>query len=153
MNETTSHSSFGSAATEPTQDERSFAMLAHLLQFFGGFVPPLVIYLVKRNSRFVSFHALQALLWQAVYFLIVIFGMAAMFTGTITMLLHQPHNAPPNSAPPLGFFVGFGAFWLLFMMGMVANIIFSIVYSIKAYRGQWSAYPIVGRLARRIVDA
>jgi uncharacterized membrane protein len=37
-------------------------MLAHLLQFFAGFIPPLVIYLVKRNSRFVAFHAMQALL-------------------------------------------------------------------------------------------
>ncbi len=43
----------------PTQDERTMGTLAHVLQLVGGWIAPLVIFLVKRNSRFVSFHALQ----------------------------------------------------------------------------------------------
>ncbi len=45
----------------PTQDERTFAMLAHLLACFGGgFIAPLIILLSKKDSRFVKFHAIQA---------------------------------------------------------------------------------------------
>jgi uncharacterized membrane protein len=39
------------------------------------------------------------------------------------------------------------------MLGWIGNLVLAIVYSIKAYGGQWSAYPIFGRLARKIVDA
>ena len=35
---------------QPTKDECTMAMLAHLLQVFSGFVGPLVIFLVKQDS-------------------------------------------------------------------------------------------------------
>jgi uncharacterized membrane protein len=47
-----------------TQDERTMAVLAHALQLVGGWIAPLVIFFVKRQSRFVSFHALQVLFLQ-----------------------------------------------------------------------------------------
>ena len=49
------------------------ATLAHVLQLVGWWIAPLVIFLVKRESRFVKFHALQALLLQLVY--MVMFGL------------------------------------------------------------------------------
>ena len=36
----------------------------------GGWIAPLVIFLVKRQSRFVSFHALQVLLFEGVVILL-----------------------------------------------------------------------------------
>ena len=48
----------------PNQDEKMTAMVAYVLQIFTWFVGPLVIYFVKRDSRFVKFHALQALIFQ-----------------------------------------------------------------------------------------
>jgi uncharacterized membrane protein len=50
-----------------TQDERTMATLAHALQVVGWWIAPLIIFLIHRKSRFVSFHALQALLLQIVY--------------------------------------------------------------------------------------
>lgn len=46
-----------------TSDERTLAIVAHLLSFIeGGIIGPLIIYLVKKDSsRFVAFHALQSL--------------------------------------------------------------------------------------------
>jgi len=44
-----------------------------------------------------------------------------------------------------------GAFWLLIMLGWFVNLVLGIVYSIRAYHGKWSNYPIFGRLARRIL--
>ena len=51
---------------EPTADEKTMATLAQVLQIIGSWIAPLVIYLLRRESKFVSFHALQALLWQVV---------------------------------------------------------------------------------------
>src|SRR5580704_17545146 len=56
---------------ETTQDERTMGTLAHVLQLVGGWIAPLIIFLVKRDSRFVSFHALQVLLLQGFYVLFV----------------------------------------------------------------------------------
>ena len=61
---------------EPTADERTLALLAHLLMAFTGFIGPLVIFCVKQDSRFVKFHSLQALVWQALYMVLVFAGMA-----------------------------------------------------------------------------
>ena len=53
--------------TQPTLDERTMAILAHMLPIVGLWIAPLIIFVVKRESRFVSFHALQALLLQVTY--------------------------------------------------------------------------------------
>jgi uncharacterized Tic20 family protein len=54
-----------------TDEERLWAMLAHLLAllgyvvWLGAYIAPLVIYLVyKDKSQFVAFHALQSLFFQ-----------------------------------------------------------------------------------------
>jgi uncharacterized membrane protein len=49
-----------------TQDERTMAVRAHALQLMGGWIAPLVIFFVKRQSRCVSFHALQVLFLQLI---------------------------------------------------------------------------------------
>ncbi|MEZ6187129.1 MAG: DUF4870 domain-containing protein [Planctomycetota bacterium] len=58
----------GAHPVEPAQvtsDEKTLAMLAHLLVLVAGFVGPLVIYLVKKDeSRFVGEHARDALNFQ-----------------------------------------------------------------------------------------
>ena len=43
------------------------AMLAYILGIFTGFIGPLVLWLIKKDqSKFVAFHALQALLLHAI---------------------------------------------------------------------------------------
>jgi len=69
----------GSNQSVVTSDERTMGTLAHVLQLVGGWIAPLVIFLVKRNSRFVSFHALQALLLQGLYFVLMMVVMGAFF--------------------------------------------------------------------------
>lgn len=136
--------------TPPTSDERNFAMLAHLLQLFGGFIAPLVIYLVKRDSRFVAFHALQALIWQGIYLvtsMVFVVGWVAIIIGTIAM-----HPRPgPSNGPPIALFFLFPLIWLFFIGGWVATLVLSIVYGIKASRGEWARYPIIGRWAQHMV--
>jgi uncharacterized membrane protein len=134
----------------PTSDERTMGTLAHVLQLVGGWIAPLVIFLVKRNSRFVSFHALQALLLQALYFVLVMIMMAVFFAVIFAgIAFHQPADHA-NSLPP-GFIVLFPLLWLGMMGWWVFVLVVAIVYGIKAGRGEWAEYPVLGPLARRIL--
>ncbi len=118
-----------------TQDEKLWAMLAHLaglLGYVGGilqYVAPLVIYLVyKDKSRFVAFHALQSLYFQlAVLVASIALGAVAIAT------------------------CGIGA-GLLVALG-VGAIVYVIVAAIKANQGEWFEYWLVGQWARRTIGS
>lgn len=48
-------------AAAPTSDEKTWALLAHLLNLAFPLLAPLVIYLTKKDgSKYVAFHALEA---------------------------------------------------------------------------------------------
>jgi len=52
-------------AYTPTSDERTLAILCHLLTIFFWIFPPLIIYLIKKNeSAFVTAHARESLNFQ-----------------------------------------------------------------------------------------
>jgi uncharacterized Tic20 family protein len=52
-------------------DERLFSLIAHLLTFVVPVIGPLVVYLVKKDSsKFVSYHAMQALVAQLAFWII-----------------------------------------------------------------------------------
>ena len=124
------------------------ATLAQVLQVVGWWIAPLIIFLLKRESRFVSFHALQALLLQIAYMLIMGVFMVLWF-GTV--FLTMAHHGGGNNAPPPAFFILFPLIWLGFMVLWVAMLIIAIIYGIKAGRGEWAEYPLLGSLSRRIL--
>jgi uncharacterized Tic20 family protein len=73
-----------------TDEERLWAMLAHLLAllgyvvWLGAYIAPLVIYLVyKDKSQFVAFHALQSLFFQLA--LLVVAAICALLAITIVL--------------------------------------------------------------------
>src|SRR4051794_14373543 len=106
-----------------SQDERTLAMLAHALQLPGMWIAPLVIFFVKRESLFVRFHALQALLLQATK-LISMFGMMALFfIFMFSFIAIEPHS---KFGPPPLVFLFFPVLWL----GMFGFVILEIVLSI-----------------------
>ncbi|RME23341.1 MAG: DUF4870 domain-containing protein [Deltaproteobacteria bacterium] len=56
---------------ETTSEERTLALVAHLLVFIAPVLGPLVIYLIKKDtSRFVAYHALQATVFQLIAWII-----------------------------------------------------------------------------------
>ena len=141
----------GDNRSVPTQDERTMGTLAHVLQLVGGWIAPLVIFLVKRDSRFVSFQALQVLLLQGLYFLFVMIVMGGFFIVTTAgIVFHQPTNQH-SSAPPAFFFL-FAVVWLGMMGWWVFMLVVAIVDGIKAGKGEWAEYPVLGRLARKILS-
>jgi uncharacterized membrane protein len=136
-------------ATGTTQDERTIALLAHMLQTMLWWIAPLVIFLIKRNSKFISFHALQALLLQVACMILMICGMvvwigAFVFTAALG-------SATRNSNPPPEFFILMPMLWMAWMGIWVMMLLAAIVYGVKAGRGEWAEYPFFGELSRRIL--
>ena len=126
------------------------AILAHVLQVVGWWIAPLIIFLIKRESRFVAFHALQALLLQILYMVVMVVFMVLWF-ATIFVTIAQKAPEGAHAAPPTAFFFVFPVVWLGFMGMWVFMLVIAIVYGIKAGRGEWAAYPVIGPIARRIL--
>ena len=125
------------------------ATLAHALQLIGGWIAPLIIFLVKRESRFVSFHALQALLFQIVHLVLVIVMVIGWMITIFSTVAFSSANK--NAAPPVAFFIAIPIFWLFIMAVGITTVVIAIMYCIKAGRGEWAEYPVLGRLARKIL--
>lgn len=52
-------------STPPSSDEKNLALLSHIGTFFGGFIVPLVVWLVKKDeSEYVARHAKESLNFQ-----------------------------------------------------------------------------------------
>ncbi len=132
-----------------TQDERTMATLAHALQVVGWWIAPLIIFLVQRKSRFVSFHALQALLLQILY-LFVMGGFMVLWFGLFFLTMAQ--GQADKSTPPIALLVVMPLIWLTFMAAWISMLVVAIVYAIKAGRGEWANYPVLGRMARRMLE-
>ena len=120
-----------------------------MLQIMLWWIAPLAIFLIKRNSKFISFHALQALLLQAVYLLLLLgefmLGIAVFFlvAATAPALQHAP--------PPPEFFILMPVLWLSWMgMGLMV-LLAAIVYGVKAGRGEWAEYPVLRATGLKIL--
>jgi hypothetical protein len=134
---------------DTTPDERTMATLAHALQLIGSWIAPLIIFLIRRQSRFVSFHALQALLLQIIHTIIVIILMVLWFATILTTVAHQTGGRPTEL--PIALFLLMPVAWLGFMALWVSTLIIAILYAIKAGRGEWADYPLIGKLARKML--
>lgn len=105
--------------TPPTSDERTLAILCHLLGFFLSFLVPLIIYLVKKDeSAYVAAHAKEALNFQITIFLVVV--------GLIVTL------------------IGILLLWIVGIAGMVL----AIVATVKAAEDKLYRYPLTLRLIK-----
>jgi uncharacterized Tic20 family protein len=119
----------------PTPDERNLAMLSHLsalggLVFLGGlgFIGPLIIYLVqKEKSQFVAFHARDSLNHQLT---LLLFNIVCAVLAFVLFCLG-----------------GFLAF-IPVIIAFVTSIIFEILASIQASRGEWTKIPLAIPLVR-----
>lgn len=135
---------------QPTNDEKTFALLAYVLGIFAGFLAPLIFFLIKRDSKFVAFHALQSLAWHVLYVVLMILGMAAFFIAVIAQI-GTAHDA--KNGPPMAFFGMFAFVWLAAMGGWVVNLVMGVVYGIRANKGEWAEFPLVGRwILKNIVN-
>lgn len=103
-------------STGPTQDDRTMAMLSHLLGIFFGILGPLIIWLIKKDqSPFVDAHGKESLNFQITLLI------AYMVSGVLAIIL-------------------IGA--VLALVVWIASIIFMIQGTIAANSGQDYRYPV-----------
>ena len=136
------------SSPQMSHDERILAAVSHAAALFPGFgfIVPLAIWITQREwSRFVRFHALQALFYQLtvppLLLALFIFGNWGAFD---TLRLGYSAGSMPGSLVflrcllVLGFFFAWGAY---VYMGMRA--------ASKALDGREYYYPMLGRRVTR----
>lgn len=67
---------------ETSSEERMFALIAHLAIFFLPVLVPLLVYLLKKDeSKYLAYHAMQAIVWQLIAW--IIGGTLCLGIGTL----------------------------------------------------------------------
>ncbi|HTN07860.1 DUF4870 domain-containing protein [Agriterribacter sp.] len=104
---------------QPTSDEKTLAILSHVLTIVVWLFAPLIIYLIKKDeSKFVAAHAKESLNFQI----------------TVTLVC-------------IVLFITIIGIFLLWIVGIIA-LILVIVATIKANDGKLYRYPFTLRLIK-----
>ncbi len=99
----------------PSSDDKTMAILSHILSIFAGFLAPLIIYVIKKdNSPYATAHAKESLNFQLTMLI-------AYFACFILMFL----------------LIGFP---LLVLLG-IANLVLVIIATIRASENKLYKYP------------
>jgi len=136
-----------------TADEKTYAGLSHALMISTAWIAPLIFYFMKKDSRFVRFHAMQALLWQVVFSVVYFVAMAVLVAVVLSSMLANQGKALEAGHFPVALFVAMPFLWLLAIGGYAVSLTLAIMFSLKAMRGQWAEYPVIGKWALRIVGS
>jgi uncharacterized Tic20 family protein len=106
-------------ALPPTSDEKTLALLSHVVTFVSNFIAPLFIYIIKKDeSPFVAAHAKESLNFQLTILLAVI----VLFITIVGILL-------------------------LWIVGIYA-LVLVIVATIRASEGKLYRYPLTIRFIK-----
>jgi uncharacterized Tic20 family protein len=105
------------------QDERTWGMLGHLGIILFGFIPPLIVYLAKKDqSPFLQDHGRA--------------GLNFSITATLTYIAVMIFNVILSLAGISHLGV------LLWLATWITVIVFAVQAGMAANRGQWYAYPL-----------
>lgn len=141
----------------PTSDEKVLAALAHasVLFFFFGPIGATLVWIIQRaKSKYVRYHALQAMGYQVLAFWAWFIGMFVFMFGFIGLSFilafatSDTASTPPEAIfilQPLFVLFIFGAWGLMFLLGFVGAVFCML--------GKDFRYPIIGAwLQRRLLD-
>lgn len=110
-----------------TDEDKTLAALCHVLGIFTGFLGPLVIWLVKKDSSpFLDHHGREALNFQLTMLLVL------MSLGAVTFVL-------------MFIFVGIFLIPVIIVLQILA-IVAEIMAAVAAANGEWHRYPFCIRL-------
>lgn len=107
--------------------------VAGFLSYLFGFITGIIFLIIKRDDKFVRYHAWQSIIVFGTLFVIDI----VFFIADIIFI----------SIPVIGWI--FGIFSILFTIILaLVNLIVWIYLMVQAYNGKMPALPIAGRMAR-----
>lgn len=120
---------------KPTSTDKILAIVAHLSYFsaVGYILGPLLIFLLKKDSEFVSQHAKQALVWQGGLCIIGILvgagcSIVTFLTAGLAIFLIVPAA----------------------ILAVALLVVPSIVASFKALNDEYYSYPLLGEYAKKL---
>lgn len=106
----------------PTQDEKTLALISHIGTMVSSFLVPLVIWLTQKDkSDYVAYHAKESLNFQ-ITMVIILIG-----SGVLTFII-------------IGVFLAIAA--------SIFNLVVVVIATIKASEGEAYQYPINFRLIK-----
>ena len=135
----------------PDSSDRTLATLSHLGVVLGGFVLPLVMYLISDDERRpeTRYHAREALNFQISFMVAYIAGFVLMFGGFAVSGLFSAAGGAEAAGAGIGLGVaGFFAFFALILAVIIANFVFSITGAVRANRGDRYRYPVSFRFVK-----
>ncbi len=146
----------GTTSREILPEEKNAAGLAYFL----GFIPALIIWLVKRReSEYVSFHAIQAALYDGLLMLVavVLFGMqffqiffwmiATTFGANILMDMIELGNPLILILIAMSLMlIGMGLMSIMILVLLILSLI-DLAAAFSAFTGKDFRYPVFGILA------
>ena len=143
---------------QPTSDEKVFAALAHasvILSFFGPIGATIVWVFQRNKSKYVRYHALQAMGYQALTFWawfisVFVFAFGVIGISFITTFLTSESSVLPPEAiffiQPIIMLIIFGMWGLMFLIGFIGAVFCML--------GKDFNYPILGNwLQRKMFNA
>jgi len=105
----------------------------------------IICLIMEKENRFVKFHALQSILWFAIYIVVII---ALMILGVIIGILGVAASAASSSAGAGVGIIGM-LVWLLWLVVFLGWLIMLIMAAVKAYGGIEYQLPIVCNMAEK----
>lgn len=135
------------STTQPLSpsDEKTWAILTHVLAIFFGFVSALVLFLLfKDRGPFVRAHVVTEWNFQLTITILDAIAFVAIFAGTFGSIAASASTG--TSVPPsLGWFLG-GYFFIL--LTYLFRLIFCIVAAVAANRGTFYRIPLAIRFVK-----
>ena len=132
-------------------DDKLMSILSHLAILIPniGILAPIVIWLTqKEKSKFVRYHAIQAIFFQLLFFILL---MLSIFIGIILMAISiMLANVSSGGEPGAFFWVSMGIINLYFPLWFFFSI-YAIVAAVKSYRGKIFRYLIIGKIVEKRV--
>ncbi len=135
-------------------DERMLALFSHLSLFLGGILLPIIFWATNKDkSKFVTFHALQALWFHIAYIALLI---VYIFGFVIIMLigglgLGALSGATGGGEMPVFMIILIIAFYGLLFVIIFGAIGYSVYMAIKSYKGELVKYPVIGNMVYKKV--
>jgi uncharacterized Tic20 family protein len=129
---------YAPAATE-SSDDKTFSILTHGGVLVGGFILPLVFYLISddRERPETRWHSREALNFQITFIIVYFAAFILMFLG---FGIGGVFGGDTGAGAGIG--IGFAGFFLVAFGAMIANFVFSIIGAVKANNGIRWKYPI-----------
>lgn len=134
-----------------SMEEKLMSLLSHLSILIPniGILAPIIIWVTNKDkSRFVRFNALQAIFFQLIFFILMMFF---IFIGVILMLIAIPwFDLSSNAEPGILFFLSMVFMFMYFPLWLIFGI-YAVVAAVKSFKGKIFKYAIIGRIFERKV--